>query len=273
MATVPARRSQPSGAASGAVHTATRAVLLDVLGTLLELLPPGEALQDELRREHGITISAERADAAFAEEIAYYQAHHCEGRDEPTLTDLRWRCLQALRRGLSGSEAAALDDEALGAAMRASLRFRAYPEVPTALAQMRASGLRLVAVSNWDISLAVALREAGLEGALDGSVCSALVGHAKPAREIFDAGLAIAGVGAAEAVHVGDSPAVDVCGAIGAGIAPVLLRRAGHGAGDGGPLGLPPGVPTAHSMTEAAAIVEGGVGGRSAGYPEPGGQR
>jgi putative hydrolase of the HAD superfamily len=53
------------------------------------------------------------------------------------------------------------------------------------------------------------------------------VGAAKPDPAIFARGLALAGVPAADAWHVGDSLREDVEGALAAGVQPVLLARAG----------------------------------------------
>src|SRR4029077_14737738 len=105
------------------------------------------------------------------------------------------------------------------------LRFRLYPEVPATLALLRARGLRLVVVSNWDVSLAPTLRGLGLGGVLDAVVTSAQVGAAKPAPEVFHAALDRLGICAGEALHVGDDPHLDVAGARAAGVLPVLLRR------------------------------------------------
>lgn len=69
---------------------------------------------------------------------------------------------------------------------------------------------------------------------LDGILTSAEVGRRKPAPEIFEQALAIAGVAADRAMHVGDSLAEDVAGARAAGIEPVLIVRDGEpGAGTG----------------------------------------
>ena len=54
------------------------AVLLDALGTLVELQPPAPRLRALLAAE-GFSISEERAAAAFRAEIGYYLEHHLEG--------------------------------------------------------------------------------------------------------------------------------------------------------------------------------------------------
>lgn len=82
-------------------------------------------------------------------------------------------------------------------------------------------------MSNWDSTLPELLDRLDLTRRLDGVVVSALVGASKPAPEIFETALAAAGVAAHEALHVGDSPADDYEGALGAGLPALLLDRAG----------------------------------------------
>lgn len=49
----------------------------------------------------------------------------------------------------------------------------------------------------------------------------------KPHKELFEKALEIAGVTAKEVIHIGDSAASDVKGALAAGITPILLDRTG----------------------------------------------
>ncbi len=102
-----------------------------------------------------------------------------------------------------------------------------YPEVLEVLSTLRERGLKLVVVSNWDSNLPALLDRLDLTRHFDGVVVSALVGASKPAREIFDTALALAGVAAHEALHVGDSPSEDYEGARNAGLPALLLDRAG----------------------------------------------
>ncbi len=102
-----------------------------------------------------------------------------------------------------------------------------YPEVLEVLAALRGQGLKLFVVSNWDSTLPALLDRLDLTRHFDGVVVSALVGSSKPAREIFDTALALAGVAAHEALHVGDSPSEDYEGARNAGLPALLLDRAG----------------------------------------------
>jgi len=205
------------------VARATRAVLLDALGTLVRLDPPAPRLRVELRRS-GVEVDAGAAERAFAAEIAYYVEHHTEGRDERSLDELRDRCAAVLLDALAIPE---LVLPVVRDAMLASIAFEAYPDAAAALEELGGHGLRLIAASNWDCSLPRVLDGAGLGGLLDGVVWSAMVGARKPDRALFEAALALAGCSADEAVHVGDSLENDVRGARAAGIRAVLVDRRG----------------------------------------------
>lgn len=226
------------------------AVLLDGLGTLVALEPPWPRLVERLRDAHGVELSLTDAERAFRAEIAYYRAHHLEGRDPGALEGLRRRCTEVLRAQLPPRAVEALSIEQLSEAMLDSLRFNAFPDVPATLTRLRARGLTLVVVSNWDVSLPAVLREVGLESMVDGVVTSAEVGHAKPAPEIFTTATALAGCVPERAVHVGDSLDQDVQGALAAGIRAVWLCRDDAEPGEPSSRELPPGVPRIASLTE-----------------------
>src|SRR5688500_15522987 len=98
-----------------------RAVLLDVLGTLVELESPAAALREEIERRTGIDVGDERAATAFGAEISYYLAHHIEGRDMAAVDGLRDRCAEEIRGALALD---ALDHATAREAMLAALRFR-----------------------------------------------------------------------------------------------------------------------------------------------------
>lgn len=213
-----------------------RAVLLDALGTLVELEPPAPHLRRALQ-----TISEDDAERAIAAEMAYYRSHLGEGRDANSLAELRRRCAEVLRDELP-AQARPADLGSLVETLLDSLRFHAFPDVRPALESLRNRGLRLIVVSNWDCSLPDVLERIGIAPLLDGIVASAVTGARKPAEAVFERGLALAGAGRAEAIHVGDSVVEDIDGARAAGIEPVLVRRDGS---EG-----PPGVRTIGSLTE-----------------------
>jgi len=224
----------------------TGAVLLDVLGTLVELESPAPALREEIERRTGIDIGEERAAAAFAAEIGYYLAHHMEGRDMDAVEDLRDRCAEEIRRELGLAE---LDHATAREAMLAALRFRAFPDALPLLRTLRERGVRVVAAGNWDASLPEGLERTGLAPYLDGAVSSAVVGAAKPDPAVFRAALDHAGCEPGEAFHIGDSMQADVEGARAAGIRVALLDR--HGVSPD----PPPGVPKLSSLDEVPSVI------------------
>jgi putative hydrolase of the HAD superfamily len=220
-----------------------RAVLLDSLGTLVELESPVPRLRTGLG-ELGFEVDEERVARAFGAEVAYYVEHHVEGRDQSTLAELRNRCAAVLLDELAIPELPLPDAREL---LLGSIAFRAFPDAAPALRELRSRGLRLVVASNWDCSLREVLASAGLRDLVDGAVSSAEAGAAKPDAAVFRAALAAAGCGAHDAVHVGDSEENDVAGAAAAGVRAVLLRRDG-GAGAAG-------VTTIAGLGELAAVL------------------
>jgi putative hydrolase of the HAD superfamily len=235
------------GGVSAAGAGAVRAVFLDALGTLLDLEPPAPRLRAELAAR-GVAVDEAEAGAALRTEIAYYRAHHDEAVDADALSDLRDRCTEVLRGALP---ARARGVEDLRGALLASLRFTAFPDAAPALAALRAAGLRLVVVSNWDVSLHEALASTGLARQVDAAVSSAEARSSKPDGAIFARARALAGDPApppSAVVHVGDAPEYDVEGALRAGLRPILVDR--HGT-----LAAPPGVTVIPDLAPLPALL------------------
>jgi putative hydrolase of the HAD superfamily len=215
----------------------TRSVLLDALGTIVELERPWPHLVDELAAR-GVVIGEQDARAAMLAEMAYYREHHDEASSWPALRDLRRRCAAVVEDHLRTALPPADVEEALLGAVR----FRPYPEVPAVLATLRERGARLAVVSNWDVSLHDVLERTGLRPLVDSVVISAEEGVAKPDPAIFRTALERLGADATAALHVGDSVEHDVAGARAAGLEAVLVARDGARA--------PAGVRTIASLDE-----------------------
>jgi putative hydrolase of the HAD superfamily len=96
-------------------------------------------------------------------------------------------------------------------------------DLPSALAQLRERGLRLVVVSNSDGTVEAKLAAAGVRDLLHSVVDSHVVGSEKPDRAIFEHALRLAKSRPERTVHVGDLYHADVVGARGAGLHAVLL--------------------------------------------------
>jgi putative hydrolase of the HAD superfamily len=243
----------PAGASSfPAPRGRFRALLLDALGTLVELPPPAPALREELAARFGVEVSLEAAERAIAAEITYYRARFDEAVDLDALAALRRACAEVLRGALPASSAlAAARVEDLVEALLGALRFRAYADAVPAILDARERGLRVVVASNWDAGLSEVLERVGLAPLLDGVVTSAIV---------FTAALRIAGVPPDAALHVGDSVAEDVAGARAAGLSAALIARREPAGSLGGDLARDisveaGGVPVLRSLSQLRALI------------------
>jgi putative hydrolase of the HAD superfamily len=103
-----------------------------------------------------------------------------------------------------------------------------YPDVVPALDQIKAMGLRLVALSNWDPRLPLLLDRLELTERFEAIVYSGEVGYEKPNAAIFNAALEQLNLRPSSVVHIGDRAVDDVEGAMAIGMRAMLLDRAGE---------------------------------------------
>jgi putative hydrolase of the HAD superfamily len=137
------------------------------------------------------------------------------------LTFLRHRALKDLF-GAAG-HAESLADAALEVFFSARNRVAFYDDVRPALARLRAR-YRLFAISNGNADL----QRCGIGDLFAGHVTASAAGAAKPDARIYAALLEMAGVEAAQVLHIGDDPLADVIGATRAGMQAVWLNRDGR---------------------------------------------
>jgi putative hydrolase of the HAD superfamily len=177
----------------------------------------------------GLTAGAEaleRAEQALRGELRERQnvplRTHSDGGN-------RW-LLNLFRRLLVLAEidgSADLLDRAAATILTEHLAVNAWSRVGAgvreALDRLRASGLRLAVVSNSEGTVEAMLVEQQLRDYFDTVVDSAVVGVAKPDPRIFQTALDRLGVGAVDAIMVGDSPTADIDGARAAGLRAALL--------------------------------------------------
>lgn len=222
------------------------AVLLDAYGTMLTLEPPAPVLARFLADE-GCLHPEEAVAEALRAEILFYRANHDLGRDAASLADLRRRCAAVVARHLGGP-LPPLDR--LAELLVASLRFVLLPDALPALDALRAAGLRLAVVSNWDCSLPEELARLGILDRFEVAGVSAIVGARKPGPALFHHVLGELGLPPEAVVHCGDRPDMDCLGARQAGLSAVLVDRAGR-LGDGP-------CPRIRSLTELPGLVTRG---------------
>jgi putative hydrolase of the HAD superfamily len=178
------------------------AVTVDAMGTVVELVDPAPALGRALA-ERGVSAEPEEVRAAFAAEVAYYLGHAQEGRDERSLRELGRACAGVFLDHLG----ARLDSGEFAPAFVGSLEFRPLDGAVDALERLRAAGLALACVSNWDVSLERRLAETGLGHLFATVASSAEAGAPKPDPGVFLLALERLGVEPERALHLGDEDA------------------------------------------------------------------
>jgi FMN phosphatase YigB (HAD superfamily) len=110
--------------------------------------------------------------------------------------------------------------------------WQVYEDVFPALKRLRALGLRLAVISNWDERLRPLLDGLGLAQYFDQIVVSIDAGSTKPAPQIFAHTLERLNLEPNQVLHVGDSEEEDFIGPAALGIPALLLRRGSSKTGE-----------------------------------------
>jgi putative hydrolase of the HAD superfamily len=219
-----------------------QAVTFDVTHTLIHCPRLGEIYAEVLRR-HGIEVTpaeAVRLVGVVWRELAC-SAAPCRDRWSAHPEGARgwWqRFLERFCEHLEAPPPSRFLAAELFHRFGSAEAWEVYPEVPAVLDALRAGGVRVGVISNWDTRLPELLRQLDLARRFDALVYSSAVGVEKPDSRIFRRALRELGVEAGAALHVGDNPLEDVEGALAAGLRALLLRRgAGAAAASGRPAG------------------------------------
>lgn len=209
-------------------------VLLDAGQTLIrELTPPG-AVAAEAASGIGLDVPADVLAAAMASASAdvasrwhrgpfwhreanvralftnaYASALAAHGGPTPAAVDARWAALA----------------DAIYDAYSHARHWQVFDDVAETLTALDRGGVPVAIVSDWGHGLEAILLDLALGHHIQAIVVSSRVGIAKPEPALFEMALRRLGIGAAGAVHVGDTYVKDVVGARAAGITPVLVDR------------------------------------------------
>jgi 2-haloacid dehalogenase len=193
-----------------------RAVLFDVYGTLLDV-------HSAIAREgRDLGAQADMVSRIWRQKQLEYTWVYSLRGEYRSFRDLT---AAALDFALTGHDAS----QALRARLlRAYETLTPYPDAVDALAQLRAKGLRLAALSNGDPEmLEAALASAGLRAQLDAVLSVASLAIYKPDRRVYEMGRNWAGVPTAEIAFV-SSNAWDAGGAAAFGFRTFWINRAGQ---------------------------------------------
>jgi putative hydrolase of the HAD superfamily len=230
-----------------------RAVSFDAAGTLFATAEPVGETYARVARAHGIAADATVVERAFRAAFASAPPLAFPGASptaRPAHERAWWYAVVRASLGVRRADAAfdacaaTLFDHYAHAGA-----WRVFPDVRPTLDTLRARGLRLVVVSNFDVRLAPLLDALGLATAFDHVEPSTAAGAAKPDPRIFHAALASLGVAPGDALHVGDAIVDDVEGARAAGLRAVLLDR------DGRRPPCPSGVAVVTSLADVPALL------------------
>jgi putative hydrolase of the HAD superfamily len=205
-----------------------RLVLFDVGATLVDPHPSARELVMMVLREHGLAVGEQdmvRAEPLAFKRVAHLMPFERYGQEES-------RRFWDVFYGELLDELGHPHDRALRLRVYHEFQqlenWRLYPDAIPVLQELRGRGHLLGVVSNWEEWLEDLLLALDVHGLFDFIVGSGPFGRAKPHRSIFERALELAGVGASDAVHVGDAPREDVEGARAVGIRPILIDRRGR---------------------------------------------
>ncbi len=217
--------------------TNPKAVFLDAAGTLFESVRPVAVTYAEMARRYGKRVPFEEVSRGFshcfatAPPMAFPDS---EGERLKALEKTWWRDL--VRRIFEPfGPFPRFDDyfDELFAYFARADSWVLYDDARSTLEDLRARGLILVMISNFDSRVLNIVQGLGVADYFDSVFISSSAGFAKPSAGIFQLALERHGIGPDEAIHVGDSPETDVEGALNAGVRPVLLDRDGDARHEG----------------------------------------
>ena len=225
-------------------------VLLDAYGTLFAPVAFGSPAAQlcQLLAADGVRVAPERAEKALYAEIAVYQKRFPFIRNERELRQLEDDVSDLVLAELALTQ---FPRERMRRHLLALFPFVVFPDVEPALAALRARGLTLGVVSNFNAMLDDYLEELKLRHWFSVVVSSADIGVTKPDPVIFHAALERLGANPEHAVYVGDDVRNDYHGARQAGLRAVLLNR------DDEP--LPEGTRAIAALTDLPALLDGGL--------------
>jgi putative hydrolase of the HAD superfamily len=203
-------------------------VLFDAAGTLFRVRGSVGVAYARVAARYGVAIEPAEIEARFRAAfrsmpplcfpgVAAAQLPECERR--------WWK--QVVVNAFSGARFT--DFEAFFAELFAYFAgaeaWETFTDVEPTLTALRAAGVRLGIVSNFDGRLLTVCDGLRIAPYFQTIVMSGRAGYAKPDPRIFATALGQLGVAAGETVHVGDSEAEDAQGARAAGIRAVLIQR------------------------------------------------
>ncbi|MFC1987396.1 HAD family hydrolase [Chloroflexota bacterium] len=210
-----------------------KAVFFDWFNTLAHYNPPREELQSQALKEFGIHASPQKimpgllaADRDFFEENAVSPVRKRSPEEQAEIYTNYQKTILT-EAGVDFSSEPNMPAKVMKRMQQLSreMKFTVFDDVLSTLKTLKERDFILGLLTNLDRAMEPICRELGLEPYINFTVTSGEVGADKPEPPIFLVALQRAGVKAAEAIHVGDQYKLDVIGARGVGITPILIDR------------------------------------------------
>ncbi|MBI2748432.1 MAG: HAD-IA family hydrolase [Burkholderiales bacterium] len=200
-----------------------KAITLDLDDTLWPIWPTIHRAEQTLAA--WLAERAPGAAAVFADPLARKDVRaHVEQTRPDIAHDLSALRRESIRAALHrAQEDTSLAEPAFEVFFAERMRVELFEDALPALAAL-AARFPIVAVSNGNAHVG----RVGLGQFFVGAVSASEYGVAKPDARIFHAAASQAGVASANVLHVGDDAALDVLGALGAGMQTVWVNRAQH---------------------------------------------
>ena len=211
-----------------------KAIFFDWFNTLAHYYPPREELESQALKELGFGVSPKGlsyglylADKYLYEENARLPIRQ-RSREEQTKLYTRFHRIILKEAGITTTDDVVSKLLFRMFELNSTMKFVLFDDVSATLKALKEKNLTLGLLTNLQTEVNSMCHELGIAAYLDFTVTSAEVGADKPQPPIFLKALQLAGVKAAEAIHVGDQYQNDVLGARGVGISPILLDRADY---------------------------------------------
>ncbi len=210
-----------------------KAVLFDWFNTLAHFDPPREELQSQALQELDIHVSPQKiipgllaADRDYFEENAVSPIRK-RSPEEQAKVYTRYQKTILTEAGVNIPREPDILVRIMKRVQQLSqgMNFALFDDVLSTLKALKEKNFTLGLLTNLDRDMKPICHELGLEPYIDFIVTPGEVGVDKPEPPIFLAALQQARVSASEAVHVGDQYKLDVSGAMGVGIKPILIDR------------------------------------------------
>lgn len=208
-----------------------KAIFFDWFNTVAHYDPPREELHSQACHEFGVEVSPDAlirgllaADKFFFKENSNSQIGN-RSQEEQAEIYYRYEVILLTEVGVKANKELILKIMDRAHKLFKGVRFALFDDVVPTMKTLKERNLILGLLTNATKDMISVYRELGLEPYIDVVVTSEEVGNDKPRPPIFLAALERAGVNASEAIHVGDQYQVDIVGARGVGISPILLDR------------------------------------------------